>query len=240
MSESSQQLATEFVRRSRYGVLSTHSAAVPGYPFGSITPYVVTDRGDLAILISTIAQHTANIQADSRVSLTIFDPADAADPQAGPRLTWLADAVATPNEELPRVTDRYLRHFPAARSYDLTHDFSYYSLQPVRVRLIGGFGSIHWIEPGEMDLSNPLADAEEGVLDHMNADHADALALIIRAAGGPACQGVTMTGIDPAGMDLLLDDTPWRVAFPSPIADATDARKTLVALTHEARQRCAA
>ena len=214
--------------------------AVPGYPFGSITPYVVTDSGDLAILISTIAQHTANIQADARVSLTIFDPADAADPQAGPRLTWLADAIPTPDAELERVTDRYLRHFPAARGYDLTHDFRYYSLRPVRVRLIGGFGSIHWIEPGELDLGNPLADVEDGILDHLNADHADALALIVRAADGPACQRVAMAGIDPTGMDLLLDDTPWRVAFPSPIADPTDARKTLVALTHEARERCAA
>ena len=74
--------AGAFLRARRYGVLATQSRSLPGYPFGSITPYVLGAAGEPVIYISTLAEHTRNIADDPRVSLTVFDPADAADPQA--------------------------------------------------------------------------------------------------------------------------------------------------------------
>ena len=41
-----------------FGTFSTQSLSVPGYPFGSLVPYVVDSRGNLVILISDIAEHT--------------------------------------------------------------------------------------------------------------------------------------------------------------------------------------
>ncbi len=55
------------------GVLSTHSIDLPGYPFGSITPYCFNRHGQAVILISTIAQHTKNIKANNKVSLIAFE-----------------------------------------------------------------------------------------------------------------------------------------------------------------------
>ena len=66
MSTNAIRPARELLLKEYRGVLSTHSKSMPGYPFGSITPYVTSHAGDPLILISTLAQHTRNIQADAR------------------------------------------------------------------------------------------------------------------------------------------------------------------------------
>jgi len=64
------------LRAHRYGVLSSLSKKFDGYPFGSITPYLVDHDGSLLILISAIAEHTKNILHDPRVSLITHDQRD--------------------------------------------------------------------------------------------------------------------------------------------------------------------
>ena len=61
--------ARQMLRAHRYGVLCTLSKKFNGYPFGSITSYLVDHDGSLLILISTLAEHTKNIQHVPRVSL---------------------------------------------------------------------------------------------------------------------------------------------------------------------------
>ena len=65
--------ARELVLQHSFGVLSTISIEAPGYPFGSVTPYCVDDQCRPVIYISLIAQHTKNIIADSRLSLTVLE-----------------------------------------------------------------------------------------------------------------------------------------------------------------------
>ena len=78
------------------------SLDVPGYPFGSVAPYCIDQRGRPIIYISTIAQHTKNILADPRVSLTVVegDGASDGDVQARGRLTYIADARPAGNEDV--------------------------------------------------------------------------------------------------------------------------------------------
>lgn len=233
---SGKRTVSEFLRASRYGVLSTQSRSLPGYPFGSITPYVLSAAGEPVIYISTLAEHTRNIGADPRVSLTVFDPADAADPQAGPRLTWLADAYALAADAARAVAERYYRFFPAAAAYADTHDFSFYALRPVRLRYIGGFGKIGWIEPQEIDLTNPLADAEAGIVAHMNGDHADAVRAYCRHFFGRDAQQATLVGADPDGVDLLADGTALRLPFTARAQDSAALRQQLIELLRLARE----
>jgi putative heme iron utilization protein len=63
--------ARQLLRAHRYGALCTLSKKIDGHPFGSITPYLVDHDGSLLILISTLAEHTKNIQHDPRVSLRL-------------------------------------------------------------------------------------------------------------------------------------------------------------------------
>src|SRR6476660_1729588 len=147
--------ARELLLQQSFGILSTLSVDVPGFPFGSVTPYCVDDESRPILYISTIAQHTKNILKDSRVSLTVVEPADDSDDvQARGRVTYLAHAVPI-QDSLDEVRERYVRYFPSASGYDQTHDFTFFRLDPVRVRFIGGFGQIFWVEPQEFMSKNP-------------------------------------------------------------------------------------
>lgn len=215
----------------RAGVLSTHSAEVTGYPFGSVTPYCLDRSGRPVLLISSIAQHTRNIAVDPRVSLIVLQPG-ATDVQAGGRLTYLADA--RPVLDSADVAERYYRYFPASRDYHRTHDFAFYVLRAVRLRFIGGFGNIRWIAPEELLEPNPFsAESESAILEHMNADHQNALRHYCRSRldldPEPETE-VAMVAIDGEGLDLRVDRQVHRLSFAQPVADAAQARQTLVAM----------
>src|SRR5215475_7012243 len=105
------QAARRLFLEQSFGVLSTISMDVPGYPFGSVTPYCADERCRPLIYIANIAQHTQNILADSRVSLTVVDRTDhSEDVQAQGRVTYLADARPIGTEDV-RIRERYFRYF---------------------------------------------------------------------------------------------------------------------------------
>lgn len=220
--------ARRLLNHQSFGVLSTHSIDVEGYPFGSIAPYTLNYDGEPIILISDIAQHTRNIKQNDKVSLTVFDPR-ADDPQSSSRLTWIGDAEPVdPSDTESR--DRYLRYFPSAESYFETHDFSFYRVRLRRARFIGGFGRIFWIEPDAMLIKNPFRESEKGIIDHMNRDHQQALFHYCKLLGNAGVEAVTMTGIDSEGFDLLGDGRKLRIDFDSPIQTPEEARANLVRL----------
>src|ERR1700733_10501564 len=64
----------------RLGTLSTLSRKQLGFPFGSVMPYGLDDRGRPIFLVSTMAMHTQNIQADPRASLLVTQADAAGDP----------------------------------------------------------------------------------------------------------------------------------------------------------------
>jgi putative heme iron utilization protein len=205
-----------------FGVLSTVSIDVPGYPFGSVTPYCIDRMCRPIIYISQIAQHTKNILADSRVSLTVVEKGESDDVQAQGRVTCIADARQIDGSD-DDVRERYFRYFPSARQYDQTHDFEFFRLELVRVRFIGGFGQIFWVEPSTFMATNPFSRAEENrIVQHMNKDHSDALSRYI--GGGPG----QMAGIDGEGFDVLRAGKKIRIPFTAPVTNMEQARQALV------------
>lgn len=218
-----QNAARTLLLEESFGVLSTISADVPGYPFGSVTPYCTDRQCRPIVYISYIAQHTKNIVADSRVSLTVVQSGTAEDVQAQGRVTCIANAKEVPSSETADVRDRYFRYFPSARQYERTHGFAFFRLELVRVRFIGGFGQIFWVEPDEFMTANPFSPAAETkIVQHMNKDHADALRRYAR--GEPA----EMAGIDAEGFDVLTAGRKVRIPFTSPVNSMEEARQALV------------
>src|SRR5215469_15945767 len=109
------EIARRLLLQQNFGVLSTISLEVPGYPFGSVTPYCADPQCRPVIYISTIAQHTRNIMADPRVSLTVFDGNGGSDDvQARGRLTYIGNARPAGKEDAD-VRDLYFRYFPSSR-----------------------------------------------------------------------------------------------------------------------------
>ena len=217
--------ARELLLQQSFGVLSTISLDVPGYPFGSVTPYCVDDQCRPVIYISQIAQHTKNIIADLRVSLTVVENNGGSDDvQARGRVTCIANAQPI-GQGGAHAQKRYFRYFPSARQYDQTHAFAFFRLELVRIRFIGGFGQISWVDPEEFMAKNPFSAAEESqIIRHMNSDHSDALCHF--CGGGPAA----MVGIDADGFDLLRAGKKLRFTFANPIRNMEEARQALVAM----------
>src|SRR6185436_15374480 len=109
--------ARELVLGNSFGVLSTISLDVPGYPFGSVTPYCFDGNGQPIVYISNIAQHTRNIMADPRLSLTVVEQdMNSDDVQARGRVTCIANARQIDESiESAGVSARYFRYFPSSR-----------------------------------------------------------------------------------------------------------------------------
>jgi putative heme iron utilization protein len=225
MANAKDRAARELFLRGSFGVLSTISVDVPGYPFGSITPYCTDREGRPVLYTSYIAQHTKNFRTDPRASLTVVEAAAGTDDvQAHGRVTCLGN-VRQVEPTSADMADRYFRYFASARQYDQTHDFAFFVLDLVRVRFIGGFGQIYWVEPEEFLLKNPFSPTDESrILQHMNKDHADALK---HYANGNAA---VMVGIDAEGFDMRTEEAKIRISFDAPVNNMEEARQALVAL----------
>ena len=222
------------LRAHRYGVLSTLSKKFDGYPFGSITPYLVDHDGSLLILISALAEHTRNIQHDPRVSLITHDQRDPHIQTQG-RVTLVGDALHEPDRD--GAGARYLRYFPEARTYFEMHDFAFYRIRPKAIRYIGGFGKINWINMESYGVPPyPLIGQEDEVIAHMNADHQDALRNCCRHFHQYTAREVTMLGIDLDGFDMRADDRVLRFDFVRPATDAKQARELLVEMAQAAKR----
>ena len=223
--------ARELFRAERSGTLSSHSAKLPGYPYGSALPHITDHHGRPVVLISHLAEHTRNVEADGRVSFLVSG--SSRDLQASPRAALVGDA--RPLDAEPTVRARYLRFFPEHTQYLEIGGFRFWTIEPFQVRLIQGFGSLHWIA-GETFLANPgeMPAIEASVLEHMNQDHRSALVAYCRHVHNLLPQQVEMIGIDCDGFDVRADDRVVRFRFEQPVTTAARARAALVALAREA------
>lgn len=213
------------------GALATQSQAMPGFPFGSVAPYCLDAEGRPLLLISRIAQHTRNLKADPKCSLLLAEPG-ADDAQAAARLTVMAHAEQLQGQaQIDAAAERYYRYFPEAAGYDRAHDFDFWVLAPVRYRYIGGFGAIDWLD--QVTLANPFAgEVERGMVDHMNADHAKAIAHYVQLAGLPAHTPAVMAGVDSEGFHLRVGQRLHWLPFSAPCNTPKQVREALVALAH--------
>lgn len=222
--------ARRLMRSVDFGVLSTISSELPGYPFGSVTPYVLTHGGRPVIYVSHIAQHTSNMKADRHACLTVAERA-AGNQQALGRVTLVGDAEEVPAEAQSEVQARYFRFHPEARQYGGAHAFAFYWLDPVRVRYIGGFGKIYWIEPGDWLRPEPTwAGEEDEIIAHMNADHVPAMLHMAREQAGLKGSEAQMLACDSEGCHLRVDGEIGYIGFSGACQSVDDVRRELIQL----------
>jgi len=232
------QAARRLIRSQGDALLSTLSAEMDGWPFGSVAPYVADYAAAPILLLSDLAQHSRNLSHDNRISLLVWERGQS-DIQQGGRVTLLGRAAEIKADDALR--ERYLRYLPQSQSYFEVHDFRFYRLAVERVRYIGGFGDIHWIRGtdyvfGVSSCDPALAAAESGAVAHMNGDHVDALSAYCRAAGVDEPQP-SLVGIDPEGFDIHTHGGRLRIDFESPVLDPAALRAAFVALSQSLRSR---
>jgi putative heme iron utilization protein len=232
-------VAKALIRATRAGALATIDRNT-GHPFASLVNVATDSNGAPLILISRLATHTANLEADSRASLLLAGGGKG-DPLAHPRLTLLGSFARVAREDAsePRLRRRFLARHPKSELYAGFADFSFWRLDAVSAHLNGGFARAADLKAAEVmtdiaDAAN-LIDAEAGALAHMNADHADAVRLyatkLLDAEDGPW----RLTGIDPDGLDLACGDAALRLPFAERVTTSDQLRKVVVELAAQAR-----
>jgi heme iron utilization protein len=234
-------LARSLLRRSRQGALATLMAG-SGDPYCSLVNLASHPDGSPILLISRLALHTRNILGDPRVSL-MLDERREGDPLEGARIMLAGTAEETSGEdvELPSLRRRYLNVHPSAEMFVDFKDFSFFRIRPKGAHLVAGFGRI--VDLGaeriltEISGTEALLQAEQGAVDHMNADHREALNLYATRLLGAESAEWRCTGCDPGGLDLAAETETLRLDFPERVTGPGELRKMLVRLAGEARAR---
>jgi len=235
--------ARTLVYLGRIGSLSTISLKQPGFPFGSVMPYGLDERGRPILLISTMAMHTQNLQSDPRASLLVTQAAGDSDPLGASRVTLLGNIVTVPGPEMAHARKLYLERYADSKYWVNFDDFSFYRMEVLDVYYVGGFGVMGWVQARVYQEAepDPLADVATGIIEHMNADHKDALVLLAKTCLGIESQEASMTSVDRLGFHLRLQTGDGvrgaRVGFLHEVGNANEARKVLVEMVQRARQQ---
>jgi heme iron utilization protein len=233
--------ARSLLRRSRQGALATLMAG-RGDPYCSLVNVASHADGSPILLISRLALHTRNILGDARVSLMLDERAPG-DPLEGSRIMLAGraeEAIGDENEVLRR---RYLNAHPSAEVFVNFKDFSFFRIRPLAAHLVAGFGRIVDLQPSQFltDISDAatLLEAEQGAIDHMNADHRAAMNLYATRLLGAAAADWRCIGCDPDGMDMQAGTMMLRLDFPRRIVTPAALRQMLKELADQARTAAA-
>ena len=230
------------------GTLSTLTVGAEdvadGHPFGSVVTYATDDRGAPLVLMSTMAEHARNLDADPRVSLLVTASGDGAGRLAAARATLLGTMAPVPDGEQDAATQAYLDVHPDA-FWARFPDFFTARLDIAAIRYVRGFGEMGWADAAGYASAepDPVAPAEAGIIQHMNADHRDALLDIVAHeldVPDPVTE-VELLSCDRYGFEVRLATTGehelafGRIGFDEVLDAADEARGAMVALTRRAR-----
>ena len=224
------------------GVLATAAVDHDGTPFGSIVTFGLDGDATPLILMSTMAEHARNLDADPRGSLLVTAGGEGAGRLAAERVTLLGRVEPVSD---PAALDTYLAAHPDA-FWARFPDFGVRALRVEAVRYVRGFGEMSWVDADAVATAepDPVAPAEARIVAHMNADHADALEEMVAAfLEVPAeVTAVEQLTCDRYGFEVRLtlaesggDVAFGRIGFPTPLQAADEAREAMVALVRQAR-----
>jgi heme iron utilization protein len=226
--------AKKLMREARSGALATLMAG-SGDPYCSLVNVATASDGAPLLLISKLAVHTRNILADARVSL-MLDERKEGDPLQGARAMLLGRAERTEDDTARR---RYLARQPEAEMFAGFGDFAFYKIGLKGAHLVAGFGRIVDLAAGDVltDITSAeaLIAAEPEVIEHMNADHGDAVRLYATRLLGAPDGDWRCVGCDPEGLDLQNGRLGLRLPFPQRVNGPGPLRQVLKQLAEQAR-----
>jgi len=233
--------ARTLAAQAKTATLGTICQAPEGYPYTSFVT-AAFDDGDPVFLISGLAEHTKNLARDDRASLLVAESV-AEDPLANGRVTLLGPCTRLAGDG-GSARDAFLAAHPNASYYADFRDFAFWKLRVESVRYIGGYGRMSWVsaEDWRSATADPLGGEAQGILEHMNQDHADALVTYCLALSRATdVSAATMTGVDRYGFEMSAvtakGPRPVRIAFPQTVSSSEEVRRVLIELLRDARAR---
>ena len=231
------RLARSLLRRSRQGALATLTPG-SGDPYCSLVNVASHPDGSPILLISRLALHTRNLLGDGRLSLMLDERVEG-DPLEGSRIMLAGVAEQASGDDVAILRRRYLNAHPSSEVFVNFKDFSFFRIRPTGAHLVAGFGRIVDLKPEqfltEISDAASLLEAEQGVLDHMNADHHEAMNLYATKLLGAKSADWRCTGCDPEGIDLQAGSITLRLDFPRRIVTPAALRQVLKQFADQAR-----
>ena len=222
---------------------ATLASAAGGQPFASlVTPAPAPDLSPL-MWLSTLSEHTRHLAAEPRCALLFCGTTDGPNPQTAPRVTVTGLAEQVPEDQAAPLKARWLARHPYAALYADFADFGLWRVRIGGALHVGGFARAERIKAGEL-APDPaavaaIAAAEAEIIDHVNADHADAVAAIAEGLLGAGPGEWRLVAVDVDGCDLSEGNRTVRLAFLAPLSDAGGVRAALIRAAREGRARLA-
>jgi putative heme iron utilization protein len=189
-----------------------------------------------------MAEHTKNLLADPRASLLVAEPGEG-DPLARARATLIGPCNRLPpGESRDRARAAFLAAHPDSAYYLDFGDFALFGLEVTAVRYIGGYGRMSWVsnEDWHRAAPDPLMPHAKTIVEHMNEDHKDTLALYCRAfSQAKDTTAAVMTEVDRYGFEMSATTAagprPIRLGFSKTLTTADEVRGEMVAMAKKAR-----
>ena len=135
----------------------------------------------------------------------------------------------------------YLERHSNSKYWVDFEDFSFYRMDVIDVYYVGGFGVMGWVSASDYERSqpDPLADSMTEIIQHVSADHKDALVLLARKFARIESMDATMTAVDRLGFHVRLKTADGmrgaRIAFLREVRNPAETRKVLVEMVQQAR-----
>jgi heme iron utilization protein len=232
------ETARMLLAKNKHGVLSTNDAHE--FPYSSLVDVVGLESGNILMLLSDLAEHTQNAKRDAKVSLLIAEDWTSEQKLAKPRVNFFG-TLAKVDKAAHQQT--YLAEQPKAEMYFSFADFQMFELSVERIYVIAGFGKMGWVTKESYTSSDdPLKNAAQDILEHMNTDHEHNLVDYAKVFGNLAwVTSARMIAIDACGFDMVVKgqdkSQSLRLSFDTPLKNVDDAHVTLVTMAKEAKQR---
>jgi heme iron utilization protein len=232
------QTARSLAARASRAVLG--SVQNDGFPFSSLVEVAPLPDGNVLIVMSDLAQHAKNIKANDKASLLLADDLHSSMALAHGRATLTGSLVVTDNSAHLEVWQAV---HPGS-TLGTFHDFRLYHFEVARAHVIAGFGRVGPVALDGYREATPdlLASSVPGIVQHMNADHAQNLLDYAHGLLGLTwATKARMLLIDCFGFDLHVSSEQQsqvvRYAFEQPLVQVSASRKALVDLAQQARSQ---
>lgn len=234
-----EEVRTLIDKSNHYGVLSTNSNNIEGYPAGSVVGFQVDDEGMPFFVFSSMSAHTTDVLKDGRSSLTIL--AEDFKGAAEGRVVLVGDVKKCfDKEKIKELRDKYLQYHKDAFWVDFG-DFTWFTMTDLKaVRFVGGFAMAGSVTTEEYKKAkpDPLAGFAKHVMGHMNDDHSDSTVAMVKHYVGVEATAAKIVSMDRLGMTVKATltmagggETKIRLPFPREVTERKDVKNVIVEMT---------
>ncbi|MEM9840076.1 MAG: DUF2470 domain-containing protein [Pseudomonadota bacterium] len=229
------RLAKGLLRGTRHGTLSVLNTK-EGAPV-SVRVGIATDIDGAPVLVMPDEVGALlNSEASQHGSLLLIQ-SDPSSDQSSLRLAGRFERVIGDNRAW--AMSRYAARHPNLEVSQEDGPLNLYRLEVSTGQLTLASGQTFNLQAEHlMSVAENIGDwgmREHRAREHMNDDHADAVALYAEKLAGRRSGEWVLTGIDPEGIDMTLGDDHCRVWFDEPLSKPDEMHHTLVDLVKHAR-----